>query len=193
MTKRLIGVLLAAFVLVPFVTGMSGKKEKQYDRALAKPELLSEALPVLEFPVVSIENVPETVRVGDTFTVNVVLDLRDFGSAGHELSVVFTSGLLSVIDTEELGAPPHEFNLSPGVRSVSNEFGLVSQFEAGSFGAVATGERFVIGRITFLAIDDGKAGISPLFNTGGAVLDDQDLARSIPGVIFESVHLQVRR
>lgn len=124
-------------------------------------------------PTYSLLNVPPTVKDGTTFTTFLVLDLDGSPSPGHEVSVRFTPGVLTVVAAVERGAPPFEMNLSPGVRDVDNSNGVVDQFEGASLGEAVDGnEPIVVGEITFHARSMGKATIEPFFGPGAGVLDD---------------------
>lgn len=128
---------------------------------------------------------PRQVYSGDAITVDIVLNLNGYSSFGHEFSIQFTPDVLAVESAIELGAPPHELNLSPGVASVNNVVGIIEQFEAASLNWEVDGE-FLVGQVTFLAGEPGKATISVFFHRGAAVLDNQY------GVIDEVVFIDAR-
>ena len=123
------------------------------------------------------------------FTVDVVLDVDGNSSTGHEASVNFTPGLLVVDDAVELGAPPYELNLTPGVRAIDNATGVVDQFEAAAFAAIAPGASFIVGQITFQAGEVGGATVIGFFSPGQALLDAN--SQPIVGVVFNSVSINV--
>jgi len=144
-------------------------------------------------PSFSIVGVPNTVRVAETFTVDLVLDLGGYSSAGHQVSLSFTPGVLSVISVTELGSPPHEFNITPGVRLIDNVEGFVEPFEAASLGdGVNPVAPFAIGRITFRAEAAGRATVFAFFGPGGAVLDAGHPALPIDGVAFYFEDVRVK-
>jgi hypothetical protein len=82
------------------------------------------------------------------FTVDVILDLGGNSSIGHQVSVKFTPGLLVANAAVELGAPPYEFNIGPGVHGIDNAAGVVESFEAAAFTAITPGTPFVVGQRT---------------------------------------------
>lgn len=144
-------------------------------------------------PTYRITGLPKAVRVGDEFTVDLVLDLDGEKSCGQEVSLKFTPNLLEVTEALELGvgADLHEMNLTEGVREIDNLTGLVVQFECASlFREVAPTEPFAVGRITFRALEKGFATILPLFGPGAGLLDGD--GKPISVVSFERVELHVR-
>jgi hypothetical protein len=136
-------------------------------------------------------NAPSDVQAGAEFTVDIMLNLGGYSSAGHEVSVSFTPDLLVATNAVELGAPPYAENLTPGVRGIDNVTGVVDQFEAASLGAPIPPQAFVVGQITFQAGDVGGATIIGFFGIGGAVLDGSNPALGIDGVVFNSVSVNV--
>ena len=89
-------------------------------------------------PSYSITNVPAEVELGTSFTVYVLLDLDGYSSVGHEMSVSFSPGVLFVEEAVELGVPPYQMNIWPGVRDVDNAVGFVEQIEAATFVPIHT-------------------------------------------------------
>ncbi len=140
-------------------------------------------------PAYSIANAPAQVNAGELFSVDVVLDLGGNASTGHEVSVSFSPDLLIAETATESGAPPYEFNLSPGVRGIDNATGIVDQFEAGALTPIDPAAPFVVGQIEFRAGDVGEVTISPFFGLGAAVLDD--LGGPIEGVLFNGANVEV--
>jgi hypothetical protein len=139
----------------------------------------------------SIANAPSVVQAGAVFTVDLILNLGGNSSIGHEVSVMFTPGLLVAVAAVELGAPPYEFNIDSGVHGIDNAAGVVESFEAAAFTAIAPGAPFVVGQITFQAGDVGGATILGFFGTGQAVLDGGNPAQPIDGVVFNIVSVNV--
>jgi hypothetical protein len=140
-------------------------------------------------PSYSFLNAPLDIVSGEIFTVDVVLDLDGYSSIGHEVSVSFSPGPLIAVEAVELGVPPFQLNLSPGVRSIDNTDGIVDQFEAASFSSIAPTTTFVVGQITFEAGYIGEAIIIGFFDSGAAVLDGA--GQAIDGVVFDSVMVNV--
>ncbi len=144
-------------------------------------------------PSYSIANAPSEVLSGEVFTVDIILDLNGNSSVGHEVSVSFTPGHLVATNAVEMGAPPYEFNLSPGVGGIDNAAGVVDQFEAASLSdpPINPGGAFIVGQITFQAGAGGGATIIGIFGTGGAVLDGVDPFQPIEGVVFNGASIDV--
>jgi hypothetical protein len=124
------------------------------------------------------------------FNVDVILDLGGNSSIGHQVSVKFTPGLLVANAAVELGAPPYEFNIDPGVHGIDNAAGVVESFEAAAFTAITPWTPFVVGQITFRAGDAGRATIIGFFGPGEAVIDG-DEGQPIDDVVFNSVSVNV--
>jgi len=143
----------------------------------------------LAAPAYSIANAPAKVHPGDVFTVDLLLDLDGNASTGHEVSVQFAPGLLVAEDAVEAGVPPYQLKLSPGVRAIDNEAGVVEQFEAAAFESIAPSAPFLVGRITFRAGQVGRAEINAFFGSGAALLgaDGQPIA----GVVFNGAKVRV--
>jgi hypothetical protein len=157
--------------------------------ALAFASAVAHAGSAFAVPSYSIANAPSDVQSGAVFSVDVLLDLDGNSSAGHEVSVSFTPGLLVATDAVELGAPPYEFNISPGVRGIDNAAGVVDQFEAAAFTAITPGAAFVVGQIAFQAGDVGEATIIGFFGDGQGLLDGN--SQPIDGVVFNGASVNV--
>jgi hypothetical protein len=154
------------------------------------PTATPTAIPTV--PSYSIANAPSDVQAGAEFTVDLILDLGSYSSIGHEVSVSFTPGVLVATDAIELGAPPYQFHLTPGVRNIDNAAGVVEQFEAVTLGdPIPPQAPFVVGRITFRAGDVGGATIIGFFHLGGALLDGGNPAQPIEGVVFNGAIVNV--
>jgi hypothetical protein len=121
--------------------------------------------------------------------VDLILDLGDYSSYGHQVSVSFTPGLLVANAAVELGAPPYQFNTDPGVQGIDNAAGVVDGFEAAAYRGIHPETPFVVGQITFRAGDVGEATIIGFFGDGQAVLDGG--ARPIDDVVFNGVSVNV--
>ena len=140
-------------------------------------------------PSYSIANAPSNVNPGGVFIVDVVLDLDGSTSIGHEVSVNFTPGVLIATGAVELGVPPYQLNLTPGVREIDNSAGVVDQFEAATFAAITPATPFIVGQITFQAGEVGAATLIGFFGPGAAVLDAS--GQPVGGVAFSSVSVNV--
>lgn len=150
---------------------------------------LAHAHGALAQPSYSIANAPAEVPSGTLFGVDVVLDLDGNASTGHEVSVAFSPGLLSVESASELGVPPYEVNLSSGVRGIDDAAGIVDQIEAAALAPIGPVPPFVVGRIEFRAGEIGEATIVPFFGAGAGVLDGS--GRAIDGVLFYGASVRV--
>jgi hypothetical protein len=178
---------------------------KKLGTALTFVNVLAYAGSAFAVPSYSITNAPSEVNFGEMFTVDVTLNLGVDGvgnpieSVGHEVSVDFSPGLLVAVGAVELGVPPYQLNLSPGVRGIDNATGIVDQFEAAAFTPITFDEMLtecvgspaacVLGQITFQAGDVGVATIIGFFSPGAAVLDAT--GQAIDGVVFNSVSVNV--
>lgn len=157
--------------------------------ALACTSLVAHGGVSVAEPSYAIANAPSKVHVGQVFSVDLVLDLDGNASTGHEVSVQFAPGLLVAEDAVEAGVPPYQLKLSPGVRAIDNEAGVVEQFEAAAFESIAPSAPFLVGRITFRAGQVGRAEINAFFGSGAALLgaDGQPIA----GVVFNGAKVRV--
>jgi hypothetical protein len=81
--------------------------------------------------------------------------------------------------------------LETGARTLSTRSDPIAREDLTAFAAITPGAPFVVGQIAFQAGDVGGATIIGFFRIGEAVLDGEDPAQPIDGVVFNSASVNV--
>lgn len=149
-------------------------------------------LPLLTGQSYYLAAVPEQVSVGDEFTTYVLLDFEGTDPyIAHSVSVQYDYKKLEVVSSKELGVPPFELNLSPGVVSPRTTVGLIGECEAVSFGLAYSVEPFLVCSIRFRAVAPGNAGLAPVFGYRDGLLNPY--IQLVDGVGFFGSHVKIKK
>ena len=102
-----------------------------------------------------------TYNIGDTITVNYVLDTRSFPTYGADIVATYTSTVLDVVGTQSTAATTDTKWTAPVTNSIDSSLGKI-RLDYGKAQAVYTGSA-TIGQATFKAKAAGQAQFNFVF------------------------------